>query len=166
MCGRPTMEVSTQQQLSAAAEKGILMMVWRESSHTDRCQPPTQITASLPYKSLPASHTNRCHPPIQITATLGLCVRCGGRCGRGALSTARSGKHCHPSIQITAGGRAIHTLCHPPSIHTMYRSGTRYPPTQLAAGLSHMSLARSHTNRITHCRCVSGPDRGCCVARS
>ena len=34
------------------------------------CQPPIQITASLPYKSLPASHTTHCHSPIPITASL------------------------------------------------------------------------------------------------
>ena len=28
------------------------------------------VRASLPYKSLPASHTNHCQPPIQITASL------------------------------------------------------------------------------------------------
>ena len=38
-------------------------------SHTTHCQPPTQITASLPHNSLPASHTNHCQPPVQPTAS-------------------------------------------------------------------------------------------------
>ena len=29
-------------------------------SHTNHCQPPIQITASLPHTSLPASHTHHC----------------------------------------------------------------------------------------------------------
>ena len=32
-------------------------------------EPPIHITATLPYKTLPARHTNHCHSPIQITAS-------------------------------------------------------------------------------------------------
>ena len=48
------------------------------AAHTNHCQPPTQITASRPYTSLPAAHTNHCQPPIQITAgrSSSMAMRC------------------------------------------------------------------------------------------
>ena len=35
----------------------------KKAMGANHCQPPRQITASLPDRSLPASHTDHCQPP-------------------------------------------------------------------------------------------------------